>query len=172
MTDHNAADDAGSGPPKREPQSGSQREAAWEEVATHLSNLGKQVRDRFNRPASERATETSSGDTVRRFIDTLDDAFTRLGNTVRDPGFRKEAGSSVERLGQALGVTLTEFGQKLEGRFGGARTTGTQEKVADVPPPPTESTPSDATPAEQAPTAEPGPAPEDDSMPPEEPPPT
>ena len=203
MTDHNAADDAGSGPPRREPQSSSAREAAWEEVATHLSNLGKQVRSRFERPAesgpagrsageqpTERTTsegptgerteaQPPSGETVRRFIDTLDDAFKRLGDTVRDPAFRKEAGSSVERLGQALGLTLTEFGQQLEGRFGRGRTTAGDERMADVPPPPPADTtppPAGTTSSEDVPPAPPPAAPARESQtdrttPPEERPP-
>lgn len=139
MSEHDATNGAGSGPPKREGPASGAREAAWDDVATHFSNLGKQVRSRFERPADEPqdSREGPGGDTVRRWIDTLDETFTKLGDTVRDPDFRREAGSSVGQLGQALGVTLRELGEQLQGRFGRTRAeTGPGEDMPDVPPPP------------------------------------
>ena len=153
MTDHDATNGAGSQPPREDSPSTGAREAAWDDVAAHFSNLGKQLRSRFERPAGEAADEPpvageagtgregAGGEVVRRWIDTLDDTFTKLGDTVRDPEFRKEAGSSVSRLGQALGVTLRELGDQLQGRFGRGRADTTPsapgEDMPDVPPPPT-----------------------------------
>ena len=169
MTEQDPTQDAGSGRSGDERSGSGGREAAWDEVAASFSNLGKQVRKRFERPAGETAAgepaagetaagetatgdtpageapaarEGTGGDTVRRLIDTLDDTFTRLGETVRDPEFRKEAGSSVGRLGEALGITLREFGDQLQGRFGRSRSeTAPGEDMPDVPPPPPASTP-------------------------------
>jgi hypothetical protein len=164
MTEQDPTQDAGSGRSGDERSGSGGREAAWDEVAASFSNLGKQVRKRFERPAGETpvdetaagqtpagetpasgapaAREGAGGEKVRRLIDTLDDTFTRLGETVRDPEFRKEAGSSVGRLGEALGITLREFGDQLQGRFGRSRTeTAPGEDMPDVPPPPPASTP-------------------------------
>jgi hypothetical protein len=154
MTDHDASNEAGSGPPEPDKASKGAREAAWDDVAAHFSRLGQQVRERFERPAGEAAgatetpsdapstRETPSGDTVRRWIDKLDETFTRLGDTVRDPAFRQEAGASVGRLGEALGVTLREAGEQLQGRFGRTRTeTAPGEPMPDVPPPPSPAPP-------------------------------
>lgn len=148
---------------------GHARDAVWDDVAAQFSNLGKQIRSRFDRSArsgsddpwdadpSSSAGQTSpsrGGDSVRRWIDSLDETFTRIGDTVRDPAFRDQAETSVSRLGTALGATLREFGEQLQDRFEGraearsgtesqARSTTTSEPssepgeaMPDVPPPP------------------------------------
>ncbi len=93
--------------------------SAWDDVGSHLTNLGTHVRERFEQTAgASRAGSSAEGDSVRRWIDTLDDAFTSLGDAVRDPAFRREAESSVERLADALGGTLSELGDQLQRRFG------------------------------------------------------
>jgi hypothetical protein len=162
MTEHDPTNGADSQPSKDD--SARAREAAWDDVAAQFSNLGKQLRSRFERPTGETqatgapqaARQGPGGETVRRWIDTLDDTFTKLGDTVRDPEFRKEAGSSVGQLGQALGVTLREFGDQLQGRFGRARTeTAPGEDMPDVPPPPPTTPPSSEVPPTPPPTPDP-----------------
>ena len=145
MTDHGDPPGPEDGPPGTAGPGGtggSSREA-WDDVAARLSNLGKQVRSRFDqpsqRPPGSQDPSGSGGDSVRRWLDTLDDTFTKLGDTVRDPQFRKEAGSSVSRLGEALGVTLRDLGEQLQQKFGGrqdASKVGTGDPMPDVPPPP------------------------------------
>ena len=178
MTEQDPTQDAGSGRSGDERSGSGGREAAWDEVAASFSNLGKQVRKRFERTSDESAAEHPStreggGDTVRRLIDTLDDTFTRLGETVRDPEFRREAGSSVGRLGEALGVTLREFGDQLQGRFGRSRTESSPgEDMPDVPPPPPASTPPSSATSPPPPPAPPRPdAGPSGEAPPDEPPP-
>ena len=159
MTEYGDSNEAGSGPAEPDRSSKNAREAAWDDVAAHFSRLGQQVRERFERrsgeetaaPETRSTRETSSGETVRRWIDKLDETFTKLGDTVRDPAFRQEAGASVGRLGEALGMTLREAGEQLQGRFGRARTeTSTEaapgEPMPDVPPPPPTSPTTDAPP--------------------------
>jgi hypothetical protein len=165
MTEHDPTQDAGSERSHDEGSGSGTREAAWDDVAASFSNLGKQVRKRFERPPGEAAAgeapatgEGASGDKVRRWLDTLDDTFTRLGETVRDPEFRKEAGSSVGRLGEALGVTLREFGDQLQGRFGRSRSDTAAGEDAP-PPPPASRPPSSDTPPPPPPAAPPPPPP-------------
>jgi hypothetical protein len=144
MTEPDAPQGTGSEPSRGDGSAGRAREAAWDDVAAQFSNLGKQLRSRFERPAGESTSdrEGAGGETVRRWIDTLDDTFTKLGDTVRDPEFRREAGSSVGQLGQALGVTLRELGEQLQSRFGRTRAdTPPGEDMPDVPPPPTSDAP-------------------------------
>ena len=139
MTEPDAPQGTGSEPSRGDGPTGRAREAAWDDVAAQFSNLGKQLRSRFERPAGEStgAREGAGGETVRRWIDTLDETFTKLGDTVRDPAFRREAGSSVGQLGQALGVTLRDLGEQLQSRFGRTRAdTPPGEDMPDVPPPP------------------------------------
>lgn len=191
MTD----EDAGHGHDRSQPQGepppqehSGPREAAWDDVAAQFSNLGKQLRSRFERPAGDQETREhtgAGGETVRRWIDSLDETFTRLGNTVRDPAFRKEAESSVGRLGEALGVSLRDLGDQLQRRFArdrsaevgeGASAPGTPppapgDRMPDVPPPPAPAPPAGGTPPPAPPAGGPpaGPPPADPSPPGETP---
>jgi hypothetical protein len=144
MTDQGARPDPEDGPPAgTEGSGGTSREAAWDDVAARFSNLGKQVRSRFDQPRQtppgSQEPSAAGGDSVRRWLDTLDATFTKLGDTVRDPQFRKEAGSSVSRLGEALGVTLRDLGEQLQSKFAARQDTshvGAGDPMPDVPPPP------------------------------------
>ena len=157
MTEPDAPQGTGSEPSRGDGPTGRAREAAWDDVAAQFSNLGKQLRSRFERPAGEStgAREGAGGETVRRWIDTLDETFTKLGDTVRDPAFRREAGSSVGQLGQALGVTLRDLGEQLQSRFGRTRAdTPPGEDMPDVPPPPTSSAAPPAPPTSTTPSSD------------------
>lgn len=161
MTDHGDPPGPDDGPQSTGGSGGAggqSREAAWDDVAARLSNLGKQVRSRFDQPRQPGSQERSAagGDSVRRLLDTLDATFTKLGDTVRDPQFRKEAGSSVSRLGEALGVTLRDLGEQLQHKFGGrqdASHVGVGDPMPDVPPPPS---PGTSVPADAPPQPAPG----------------
>lgn len=54
---------------------------------------------------------------ARQVIDALDEAFSALGDTVRDQAFQQEARGTLNALGAALGATFTELGQQLQQRF-------------------------------------------------------
>lgn len=156
MTDQGPRPGPDDGPPGTEGAGGPSREAAWDDVAARFSNLGKQVRSRFDQPRQtppgSQESSGAGGDSVRRWLDTLDDTFTKLGDTVRDPQFRKEAGSSVSRLGEALGVTLRDLGEQLQSKFAGRHDTshvGAGDPMPDVPPPPS-ATPGAGDPADPA----------------------
>lgn len=95
--------------------------ASWEDVAAHFNDLGRVIRERY-RQQSE-AESTSQGTPppdvgpARQVVDALDDAFTALGEAVRDRAFQREAKGTLDSLGAALGVTFSELGEQLRERF-------------------------------------------------------
>lgn len=118
---------------------------AWAEVGERFAELGRALkerqRQRRDQPASQ---DPDAGDAVwdagaepadaapgreepagggsdtgpaRQVIDALDEAFTALGDTVRDEAFQQEARGTLRALGAALGATFTDLGQQLQERF-------------------------------------------------------
>jgi hypothetical protein len=104
----------------------------WDDVAAHFAGLGNRIRDRFaqasDTPRESAQPAGSEGDAVRRAIDALDDAFTSMGEVVRDPAFRREAETSFASLGQAVGASLQQLGEQMQRRFAA-------ERAASSPPP-------------------------------------
>lgn len=94
--------------------------AAWEEVAGHMSRLGRRVREHYETRAATTAAATSEQvqDALRTVTDALDTAFTSLGEALRDPVFKEEATQAASALGDALGTTFTEVGEEIRKAFG------------------------------------------------------
>ena len=105
--------------------------AAWDDVGARFADLGRLLKERQQQraPGSEEESEPSapdaqasdasaSGGPAREVIDTIDDAFTALGDAVRDPAFQQQARGTLDAFGSALGVTFAELGEHLRARFG------------------------------------------------------
>ncbi len=95
--------------------------AAWDEVGARFADLGRVIKERQlarTQPGAGSADEAGS-DTgpARQVLDAVDEAFTTLGDAVRDSEFQQQAKSSLDALGAALGVTFTELGEHLRERF-------------------------------------------------------
>ena len=107
--------------------------AAWDEVGARFADLGRVIKERQQTRTQESTTsgegaaqgegassgEAASPDTgpARQVIDAVDEAFTALGDAVRDSDFQRQAKGSLDALGAALGVTFAELGEHLRERF-------------------------------------------------------
>ena len=95
--------------------------AAWDEVGTRFADLGRVLKERQERRTDDESASPEEGredaGPARQVIDALDDAFTSLGDAVRDNAFQREAKSTLDALGAALGVTFSELGDHLRQRF-------------------------------------------------------
>ena len=100
--------------------------AAWDEVGTRFTDLGKRLKDRYDAnvgfgPEQQEAVS----DALRRLTDALDAGFTAVGNTLRDPEIGdelKEAGVAVR---DALAATFNEVADKIK-EVGGQAVLGRQ----------------------------------------------
>ncbi len=50
---------------------------------------------------------------LRQLRDSLDQAFTALGDAIRDPEFGEQAKKTASSLGDAVSSTFTEVGQRF-----------------------------------------------------------
>jgi hypothetical protein len=96
---------------------------AWDQVGRDLSDLGRRVRDRYQQqpgpgqpaPADRRKVE----DALRELADSLDQAFTALGEAVRDPEFGAQTKKAADSLSDALSATFAEVSERFRSKPGG-----------------------------------------------------
>ena len=49
-------------------------------------------------------------------MERLDDVFTSIGDTLRDPALKRGAGTAFETLAEAVGSSLSELGDEVQRR--------------------------------------------------------
>jgi len=94
---------------------------AWDEVSESFAALGRRVKQHYEQrggqegpaPADRKAVE----DALRKLADSLDLAFTAVGDAVRDPAFGEETRRAAASLGEALSATFGEVSDDLRDRF-------------------------------------------------------
>jgi formiminotetrahydrofolate cyclodeaminase len=93
---------------------------AWDQVGRDFSDLGRQVRDRYER--RERAGQESPADkrkvdeALRQLADSLDQAFTALGDAIRDPQFGEQTKKAAGSLSDAMAATFAEVSERMRSR--------------------------------------------------------
>src|SRR5437762_10380316 len=80
---------------------------AWEEVGQHFSDVGKRVGEHYRGLESETRTSAETQrqtvkDAIQKIVDELDQAFTGLGNALRDPQTKDSLNKAAKSLGDAL----------------------------------------------------------------------
>jgi hypothetical protein len=90
---------------------------AWDRVGRDFGDLGRQVKQRYEQ--RERAGQGAPADkrkvdeALRQLADSLDEAFTALGDAIRDPQFGEQTKKAAGSLSDALAATFGE----MSGRF-------------------------------------------------------
>jgi hypothetical protein len=98
---------------------------AWDQVGRDLSELGRRVRQHNQQqpgpgqaaPADRRKVE----DALRELTDSLDKAFTALGDAVRDPEFGAQTKKAADSLSDALSATFAEVSERFRSKPGGGQ---------------------------------------------------
>lgn len=89
---------------------------AWNEVADELTDLGDKLKVHFEETVQARPDET-----VRKALedlrDALDQAFTAVGNVVKDPSIRQDVVDVAGSLRDAFSTTFTEASSDLRHCF-------------------------------------------------------
>jgi hypothetical protein len=93
---------------------------AWDQVGRDLSDLGRRVRDRYQQqpgagqaaPADRRKVDAA----LRDLAASLDQAFTALGDAVRDPEFGAQTKKAADSLSDALSVTFAEVSERFRSK--------------------------------------------------------
>jgi hypothetical protein len=93
---------------------------AWEQVGRDFSDLGRQVRQRYEQ--RERAGEEAPADrrkvdeALRQLTESLDQAFTALGDAIRDPQFGDQTRKAAGSLSDAMAATFAELSERFRSR--------------------------------------------------------
>jgi hypothetical protein len=99
---------------------------AWNEVGLRFAVLGSKLADRYKQRGQEQG---SSVDEDRRRIEEaiasvsrqLDQAFSAVGDTIRDPETKDELKEVVRAFGDALGATFDDVKGEVKKRVGGSK---------------------------------------------------
>lgn len=93
---------------------------AWDRVGQDFTDLGHHVKRHYEQqteggqrgPEDRRKVEAA----LRQLMDSLDQAFTALGDAIRDPEFGEQAKKTANSLSDALSSTFTEVGQRFRSK--------------------------------------------------------
>jgi hypothetical protein len=93
---------------------------AWEQVGREFSALGRQVRERYEQQAGSgdapAAEQRKVDDALQQLRDSLDHAFTTLGEAIRDPEFGEQTKKAAGSLSDAMAATFAEVSERFKRR--------------------------------------------------------
>jgi hypothetical protein len=96
--------------------------AAWEQVGEEFRALGRQVKERYEqRPRAQGQEGETPPPADRRKVDealqtlseSLEQAFSALGEAVRDPRFGEQTKKAAGSLSDALNATFAEASERF-----------------------------------------------------------
>ena len=113
---------------------------AWNEVGERFASWGRHLAERYKESsgsARESAQESQRKleDAARDITDTLDRAFTALGDTIRDERAKEDLKQAVRALGDAVSVTVAETTERIRHGVASSSTDPTTEQKDDEPGP-------------------------------------
>ena len=94
---------------------------AWDEVGERFAALGRIYAERYRKRGEELGPTTEEDrraleDAARTVTRHLDQAFTSLGETIRDREAKESLKEAAKALGDALSVTFDEVGDEIRKR--------------------------------------------------------
>jgi hypothetical protein len=93
---------------------------AWDRVGRDFGDLGRRVKQRYEQ--RERAGEEAAADkrkvdeALRQLADSLDQAFTALGDAIRDPQFGEQTKKAAGSLSDAMAATFAELSERFRSK--------------------------------------------------------
>jgi hypothetical protein len=96
---------------------------AWDEVGERFAVFGRALAARYKQLEQDRgATTEEDKRKVEEALSTitrqLDQAFTSLGDTIRDPGAKDGLKQAARSVGDALAITFSEVTEEVRKRIG------------------------------------------------------
>jgi hypothetical protein len=102
--------------------------AAWDRVGEDFRALGRQVRQHYEqrpRPGGQEGQESAEGsgtqaadqrkvdDALQKLTESLEQAFSALGDAIRDPQFGEQTRKAAGSLSDALNATFAEASERF-----------------------------------------------------------
>lgn len=124
---------------------GSSKEA-WDEVGERFAVFGRTLAARYKQLEQERGTTPEEDkrkieEAFSTLTRQLDQAFTSIGDTIRDPAAKDGLKQAARSVGDALGVTFQEVSDEIRKRIGKSEAPTPEP---DRPDEPTETTPAES----------------------------
>jgi len=94
--------------------------AAWDAVGDQFVRLGERIKDRYDARAAFGDDRAKLDDALQSIIETLDNTFTAIGETLRDEDVRNDLKGAAMTMGVAFSTTLHEVADEVKKAFGGA----------------------------------------------------
>jgi len=111
---------------------------AWDEVGERFAVFGRALAARYKQLEQDRgATTEEDKRKVEEALSTitrqLDQAFTSLGDTIRDPGAKDGLKQAARSVGDALAITFSEVTEEVRKRIGRSEgPSGSPERRSDT----------------------------------------
>lgn len=87
----------------------------WDEVGERFSELGRNLKDRFDANAAFGADDREKvSDALRQLGDALDAGFTTIGDTLRDPSMRDEMKTAGSSIADAIAATMRDVSEAIK----------------------------------------------------------
>ena len=88
---------------------------AWDEVGDRFSGIAGRVKEQFDARAAYGAPDSAKvDDAVRTLVGALDNAFTAIGDTLRDPSTHDEVKQAASAMGDALAATFHDVADQIK----------------------------------------------------------
>ncbi len=96
---------------------------AWDEVGDRFAEWSRMLAERYKLRGEQLGANSLEDrrkleEAVQGVTRQLDQAFTALGETLRDPEAKKSLGNAARAFGDAMSTTLSEAGDQIRSRFG------------------------------------------------------
>jgi hypothetical protein len=91
--------------------------AAWDEVGNRFSEIASRVKEQFDARAAYGGPDSAKvDDAVRTLVRAVDNAFTAIGDTMRDPATRDEVKQAASAMGDAIATTFHDVADEIKTR--------------------------------------------------------
>jgi hypothetical protein len=91
---------------------------AWSEVADQFSGLGLKLKLHLEEALKARPDDETVKKALEELRDSLDRAFTAVGDAVKDPAVKQDVVDVASSLREALSTTFSEASDDLRNCFG------------------------------------------------------
>jgi Flp pilus assembly pilin Flp len=88
---------------------------AWDEVGSRLTEIASHVKEQFDaRTAFGEPNNEKVEEAVRTLVRAIDNAFTAIGDTLRDPDTLDEAKRTASAVGDAIATTFNDLADRVQ----------------------------------------------------------
>ena len=97
--------------------------AHWDRVGEEFRALGRQVKHHYDEQPQKEQPEAGQAEpsadrrkvdeTLQKLTDSLEQAFSALGDTIRDPQFGEQSKKAASSLSDALNATFAEASERF-----------------------------------------------------------